>query len=162
MNAMGRFFGIMLVLVAMAFAGSCHTTPKKKKEPAKKEAKAKPTPKMEESEDADFDAFVSRLRKAVAARDLSTIAGMMTPDFGYALNPERSGDGVFKYWDENNIWPELNGILSEKFVKKYNPDKSYYMVAPPQFADSSLNYNGYRVGIVQVRGSWKFAYFVNG
>jgi hypothetical protein len=81
----------------------------------------------------------------------------MTPDFGYSLNPERSGEGVFQYWDENNLWPELAGILSEKFVKKGD-----YMVAPPQFADPSLNYDGYRAGIRRVNGSWKFAYFVNG
>jgi hypothetical protein len=36
------------------------------------------------------------------------------------------------------------------------------MVSPPQFADPSLNYDGYRIGIARVRGSWKFAYFVNG
>jgi len=53
--------------------------------------------------------------------------------------------------------PELDGILSERFVKKGD-----FMVAPPQFADPSLNYDGYRAGIIRVRGSWKFAYFVNG
>jgi len=40
--------------------------------------------------------------------------------------------------------------------------KQDYMVAPPQFADASLNYEGYRAGIRRVNGSWKFAYFVNG
>ena len=71
---------------------------------------------------------------------------------------ETEGDGVFKYWDENNLWPEVEGILSEKFVK----GESDYMVAPPQFADKSLHYDGYRAGIRRVNGSWKFAYFVNG
>ena len=68
-----------------------------------------------------------------------------------------SGPGVFQYWDQENLWPELEGILQEKFVKKGN-----FMVAPPQFADASLNYDGYRVGITRVKGSWKFAYIVNG
>jgi hypothetical protein len=36
------------------------------------------------------------------------------------------------------------------------------MVAPPQFADPSAEYTGYRAGIRRVNGSWKFAYFVNG
>jgi hypothetical protein len=82
---------------------------------------------------------------------------MMTPDFGYRLEPEGSGEGVFKYWDENNLWIELDGIVSERFVPKGS-----YMVAPPQFADPSSDYSGYRAGIRRVNGSWKFAYFVNG
>ena len=129
-------------------------TDKAKKAALKKKTKAE---LREESSDVDFQAFVGRLRKAVAAHDVNTLAGMMTRDFGYNLKPEMSGDGVFKYWDEQNLWPELDGILSEKFVKKGD-----YMVAPPQFANESLNYDGYRVGLRRVNGSWKFAYFVNG
>ena len=68
-----------------------------------------------------------------------------------------SGPGVFQYWDQENLWPELDGILSERFVKK-----GAFWVAPQQFADPSLNYDGYRAGVTRVRGSWKFAYFVNG
>jgi len=136
---------------------SCNSTAKKartRKQATKKTAKVTPG---QENTDVDFDAFLARLRKAVTARDMNTIASMMTPDFGYSLNPEKSGEGVFKFWDENNIWPELEGILAEKFLKKED-----YMVAPPQFADPSLNYDGYRAGIRHVNGSWKFAYFVNG
>src|SRR5437764_3480623 len=147
----------LILLLALITLGGCNTPEKKKptkKPAAKKEAKVKPE---QENTDVDFDAFLARLRKAVAARDFNTIASMMTPDFGYSLNPERSGEGVFQYWEENNIWPELEGILAEKFVKKED-----YMVAPPQFADPSLNYDGYRAGIRRVNGSWKFAYFVNG
>jgi len=81
---------------------------------------------------------------------------------GTGLRPEKSGEGVFKYWDDQNLWPELNGILTEKFVQKKNPDGKVFMVAPPQFADESLNYDGYRAGITRVNGSWKFTYFVNG
>lgn len=152
-----RLFASAVLAVAVAFSG-CKNTAKKKDQTAsaatKKETKTKPA---QENNDVDFDAFISRLRKAVMAHDLNTIAAMMTPDFGYSLNPEKSGDGVFQYWDENNLWPELEGILSEKFVKKED-----YMVAPPQFADPSLNYDGYRAGIRRIKGSWKFAYFVNG
>jgi hypothetical protein len=158
MKAGVRFLASILLFLALA-TGGCQS-PEKKKKTAKqetkpaKEAKVKPG---QEPTDVDFDSFISRLRKAVAAHDMSTIAQMMTPDFGYSLNPERSGDGVFQYWDENNLWPELEGILAEKFVKKQD-----YFVAPPQFADPSLNYDGYRAGIRRVNGSWKFAYFVNG
>jgi hypothetical protein len=111
----------------------------------------------EESGDVDFQAFVGRLRKAAAKRDTETLKSMMTDDFGYKLEPAMSGFGAFEYWEQQGLWPELDGILSEKFVKYTG-----YMVAPPQFADPSLNYDGYRVGIRRVNGSWKFAYFVNG
>ncbi len=146
----------ILLLLAIGLSG-CQTPSQKEKE---KEAALKKKTKAElreESSDVDFQAFVGRLRKAVAAHDVNTLAGMMTPDFGYSLNPEKSGEGVFKYWDEQNLWPELDGILSEKFLKKGD-----FMVAPPQFADESLNYDGYRAGLRRVNGSWKFAYFVNG
>jgi hypothetical protein len=97
----------------------------------------------------------------VAAHDVNAIAGMMTEDFAYVLGKtpgeDRKGEGVFKYWDENNLWPELEGIMTERFVKKDD-----FWVAPPQFADPTLNYDGYRVGIRRVKGSWKFVYFVNG
>ena len=151
----------ILLVVSLAFAfvvGGCQT-PEKKKEKLKqaelkKEAKAD---LREESSDVDFQAFLGRLRKAVAKRDVETLKSMMTDDFGYRLEPPMSGPGVFQYWEQENLWPELDGILSERFVKK-----GAFMVSPPQFADPSLNYDGYRIGIARVRGSWKFAYFVNG
>ncbi len=147
----------LLLAFAVALSG-CKTTAKRDKEKkAALDRKAKANLRGEEISDTDFQAFVGRLRKAVAAHDMNTLATMMTPEFGYSLKPEMSGDGVFKYWDEQNLWPELEGILSEKFVKK-----GQYMVAPPQFADESLNYDGYRAGIRRVNGSWKFVYFVNG
>jgi hypothetical protein len=145
-----------LLVFALTLSG-CKTPSKAEKEKkAALDRKAKANLR-EESSDTDFQAFVGRLRKAAAARDMNMLATMMTPEFGYSLKPEMSGDGVFKYWDEQNLWPELEGILSEKFVKK-----GQYMVAPPQFADESLNYDGYRAGIRRINGSWKFAYFVNG
>jgi hypothetical protein len=151
-----KIIASVLLLLAIGLSG-CQTPSQKEKE--KKAALKKKTKAelREESSDVDLQAFVGRLRKAVAAHDVNTLAEMMTPDFGYSLNPEKSGEGVFKYWDEQNLWPELDGILSEKFVKKGG-----YMVAPPQFADESLNYDGYRAGLQRVNGSWKFAYFVNG
>lgn len=156
MRGLVRIFALACLLLALSFGGCKSSEKKKTSKPvaSKKEPKIKPE---QENTDVDFDAFIARLRKAVSARDLNTIASMMTADFGYSLNPEKSGDGVFQFWDENNIWPELDGILAEKFVKK-----GAYLVSPPQFADSSLNYDGYRAGIRRVNGSWKFAYFVNG
>jgi hypothetical protein len=151
-----RIIVSLLLVLAVGITG-CQTPSQKEKEKKaslRKKAKAEA---REESGDVDFQAFVGRLRKAVAAHDVNTLATMMAADFGYSLNPEKSGGGVFQYWDDQNLWPELEGILSEKFVKK-----GAYMVAPPQFADESLNYDGYRAGIRRVNGSWRFAYFVNG
>ncbi|HYR22515.1 MAG TPA: hypothetical protein VEP30_06300 [Chthoniobacterales bacterium] len=147
---------LLTSLLALAFVlTGCQTEKDKvKKEALKKKAKAK---LREESTDVDFQAFLGRLRKAVAKRDVETLKTMMTEDFGYKLEPAMAGPGVFQYWEQENLWPELDGILSERFVKKGG-----FMVAPPQFADASLNYDGYRIGIARVRGSWKFAYFVNG
>ena len=150
-----RTFASILLVLAVALS-SCQTPEKEKikKEALKKKAKAN---LREEGTDVDFQAFLGRLRKAIAKRDVETLKSMMTDDFGYKLDPPMGGPGVFQYWEQENLWPELDGILSERFVKK-----GVFMVAPPQFADPSLNYDGYRIGITRVRGSWKFAYFVNG
>lgn len=151
---------ILFVLSAIALGGCSSAESKKKKQEAalKKRAKAE---LRDENEDVDFQAFVGRLKKAVAAHDANTLASMMTEDFAYVLGAtaaeDRKGDGVFKYWDENGLWTELDAILTERFAKK-----GEFWVAPPQFADESLRYDGYRVGIRRVGGSWKFVYFVNG
>lgn len=104
-----------------------------------------------------FQAFLGRLRKAVHEHDMATIASMMTADFGYRLDPPGEGQGVFAYWDENNLWPELELIMKERFVPKED-----YMVSPAEFLTNPDNYNGYRAGIRMENGSWKFAYFVSG
>ncbi len=150
---------LLTSLLALTFVFAGCQTPQQKKEKLKQaELKKKAKADLrEESTDVDFQAFVGRLRKAVTKRDVEAIKSMMTDDFGYKLDPPMAGPGVFQYWEQDNLWPELDGILSERFVKK-----GAFMVSPPQFADPSLNYDGYRIGITRVRGSWKFAYFVNG
>jgi hypothetical protein len=149
---------LLTSLLALAFVFTGCQTPQQKKEKLKRDQlKKKAKAELREPEDVDFQAFLGRLRKAIAKRDVETIKSMMTEDFGYKLEPPMAGPGVFQYWEQENLWPELDGVLSERFVKK-----GAFMVAPPQFADPSLNYDGYRIGITRVRGSWKFAYFVNG
>ena len=149
-----RIIGFTFLLLALALTGCAKTGQNTKKAAMFKKP---PVSLREENADVDFQAFVGRLRKAVKAHDVHTLTSMMTEDFGYRLEPVGSGPGVFQYWDENGLWVELDGILSEKFVKK-----DAYMVAPPQFADESAHYTAYRAGIRRVKGSWKFAYFVNG
>ena len=149
---------LLTSLLALAFVFAGCQTPQQKKEKLKQaELKKKAKVDLREEGDVDFQAFLGRLRKAITKRDVETLKSMMTEDFGYKLEPPMSGPGVFQYWEQENLWPELDGVLSERFVKK-----GAFMVSPPQFADPSLNYDGYRIGITRVRGSWKFAYFVNG
>jgi hypothetical protein len=155
---MKTIFSFSFVLV-LAFSG-CATFKKhsEKKTPEQVETEER---MQQDSQQQDFQAFIGRLRKAVKTRDMTTIASMMVPDFAYHLGAtpaeDLKGDGVFKYWDDNSLWEELDGILSEKFLPKND-----FMVAPPQFADENLNYDGYRAGVRRVNGSWKFIYFVNG
>ncbi|HEY3662334.1 MAG TPA: hypothetical protein VGL24_04200 [Chthoniobacterales bacterium] len=153
-----RLLQCLVLLLALALTACPTTDPKKDK---KKAARTPETPTDEQTGEVDFQAFVGRLRKAVKAHDLNTVATMMTPDFAYVLGAtpaeDRQGPGVFQYWDENGLWVELDGILSERFVSKDG-----YMVAPPQFADPAAEYTGYRAGIRRENGSWKFVYFVNG
>lgn len=155
---MKRIASLLLVL-ALATSG-CGLFRKKPKKEAARTKKEQSAP-AEQSSEQDFAAFVGRLRKVVAARDAKSLAEMMTSDFAYVMGgtPETDmkGEGVFQYWEEHGLWPELEGIISEKFVKKDD-----FMVAPPQFADSTIDYEGYRAGIRRVNGSWKFVYFVNG
>ena len=161
---------LLTILLGLTLLVPACQTPGQKKEKTKKEAlKKKVKADLRESDDVDFQAFVGRLRKAVANRDRETLKSMMTENFGYkyeppmeGIEPNENGPGAFQYWEQENLWPELEGILSERFVKKKTSGGPEFMVAPPQFADASLNYDGYRAGIIRVKGSWKFAYFVNG
>ena len=145
---------VLLILALVFSAASCNTPDKKKKD------KPKPPTIADQNGDVSFQSVLARLREAVARHDVPMVASLMTPDFGYLMDPipgdTGSGDGVFKYWDKNNLWPELNLIIREKFVPFGN-----YMVAPSQFA-TDPSYTGYRAGIMNLNGSWKFAYFVTG
>jgi len=140
----------ILMVIALSICCAACSTPPKKKTPV-------PHPQGKDlSGDVAFQSFVGRVRQAVAKRDLRMLASMMTPDFGYRLEPLGEGAGVFQYWDQNGIWNELQLVLNERFAPN-----GQYMVAPPQFA-ADPNYHGYRAGFILVNGSWKFAYFVTG
>lgn len=125
-------------------------------EKAEKEKKAEEVAKEQDQvKDPAFVGFVGRLRKAVAARDVRVLSSMMTDDFGYNWEPGSDGYGCFKYWEENNLWPEVENIVNSQFL----PNGRDYLVAPPEFS-SDPNYRGFRAGIRREKGSFKFAYFV--
>ena len=138
-----------LLVIAMGGLTGCASLkkPKIQKPPG--------TDMPDQSGDTAFQAFRGRLRKAVSARDIATLAPMMAPNFGYSWEPGGEGAGVFEYWNRNNLWPELDLILREKFVPSGN-----FMVAPPEVTFDP-DYKGYRAGLQLVNGSWRFAFFVS-
>jgi hypothetical protein len=141
---------LLCVFLGCSFA-AC-TSPPKKKDADKNKPKEQAMEDL--SGDVNFQAFVGRLRKAVDAHDVQTVASMMTQNFGYRLDPVGEGAGVFQYWDDELLWPQLQAVLSKHFVPKGN-----FMVSPPEFA-TDPNFHGFRAGIAPVNGTWKFAYFV--
>ncbi len=139
-----------LLAIAMGGLSGCASFNKKPK------IAKPPGPTMaDQSSDTAFQAFRNRLRKAVAKRDVATLAPMMAGDFGYSWESGGQGPGVFDYWTHNNLWPELDLVLREKFVPSGN-----YMVAPPEVTFDP-DYKGYRAGLQLVNGAWRFAYFVS-
>ena len=161
MKSARRFVLCALALAAL-FPAGCKTTPDTPdpNKPAVTKDKVKPlvTTLPDQNSDKSFQSFLSRLRQAVQARDMDAIASMMTTDFGYRIEPLGEGKGVFEYWDQNNVWPELELVIREHFV----PNGDKYMVAPGEFVTNPENYSGYRAGLRLENGSWKFAYFVTG
>jgi len=109
------------------------------------------------STDTTFMSFVGRLRSAVGKRDRAALANMMTESFGYSINPVQMGPGAFDYWDANNLWPELELVVKDRWQPL-----GQYMVSPLEFALDPEGFRASRAGCVLVGGSWKFAYFVRG
>jgi hypothetical protein len=146
---------ILMIALGLSLEGCAHFH--KKPEPA-----AAKKPDMfsahEPDQDVAFQAFLTNLRKAIAKKDIPMVASMMTSDFAYYQGKtpaeDRTGDGVFQFWDENGLWPELQLVIKGQFISM-----DRYMVTPPQLALEE-NFHGYRAGITQVNGTWKFAYFV--
>jgi hypothetical protein len=135
------------LLAALLCAGCFDST--------KKPAKAKkPDETKDQGNDVSFQSFVGQLRIAAQRHDKPTLASMMVEGFGYRWDPAPADDDPFIYWDKNNLWPELIGLLNERWV----PHEGY-MVVPPQLSVDQ-EYRGYRAGVQQVNGSWKFSYFV--
>lgn len=134
------------LLIAGALAG-CEA-------PYKKSDAAEKRPLKNQANDQSFQAFVGRLRTAIRKRDRNVLTTMMASDFGYRWDDRPQGEVVFDYWDQHNVWPELDQVLRQKFEPH-----DLYLVAPPEVV-TDPNYSGYRAGMRIVGGSWKFAYFV--
>ena len=137
-----------LLIPLLVFALAACQAPYKKKDDADKQ------PFKDQSGDQAFQAFLGRLRNAVARQDRAMLASMMAPDFGYRWENPPAGETVFSYWEEHNVWPDLANTLRQDFVPH-----DRYMVAPAAVVNDP-NYKGYRAGMRIVGGSWKFGYFV--
>ena len=144
-------FHLIVAAVFISLLVGCKTPAEKAEQKKKADELVKDEQKVK---DTSFVAFVGRLRKAVAAKDVRTLSSMMTDDFGYSWEPGSDGYGCFKYWDDNHLWPELGRVVNSQFLPNGN-----YFVAPPEFA-SDPSYSGFRAGVIQKKGSYKFAYFV--
>ena len=143
-------FHLLLVGLLVLASGGCASFKKKPK------IQKPPGADMrDQSGDAAFQSFQSRLRKAAAKRDVATLAPMMAGNFGYSWEPGGEGPGVFDYWTRNNLWPELDLVLREKFVPSGN-----FMVAPAEVTFDP-DYKGYRAGLQLVNGAWRFSFFVS-
>jgi len=145
-----KVFILPFLLVALLCTG-CFDSSKSKTNGKKK----KPDETKDQGSDVTFQAFTGQLRIAAQRHDKATLAEMMAPDFGYCWEAGARVEDVFTYWDKNNLWPELIALLNEHWV----PHEGY-MVVPPQLSIDQ-EYRGYRAGVQQVNGSWRFSYFVS-
>ena len=144
---------LVFAILAAGLLAGC-PLPEKKENKAKAKGKANPDQTKDESADVTFQGFLGRLRLAAGKRDTAMLVSMMTPDFGYRWDDAPQGETVFDYWDKNHLWGQLASVVRERWV----PHEGF-MVAPPQFA-TDPGYTGYRAGLKQIDGSWRFAYFV--
>ncbi len=149
----------ILMCLGMVVLGACKTTKPDDPKPSDATDIAGSPSKTasDPSNDLELQEFLGHLRTAASSRDMALMASLMTPNFGYSLEPLLEGDGVFKFWDDNNLWGELAMVLKEEFVPMDG-----FLVVPPAFASPSVPYNGYRAGIRKLGGKWKFVYFVAG
>ena len=142
---------LLLLVISLSIVG-CQTPAQRSK--AKKKTDEKAHTIKDANGDVDFQAFVGRLRIAATRHDMQTMASVMTPGFGFNFN-QKPSDNVFQYWDQNNVWSQVNRVLHQPFAPKGN-----FMVAPASFVSHPDTFHGYRAGIMLVNGAWKFAYFV--
>jgi hypothetical protein len=143
---------LLCAFLAVTICIGCKSDTKPEK--AKGKAGEKEQAANDPSGDAAFQTFLGTLRKAVIKRDVSTLAELMAPSFGYRWDQGPPGETPFDYWGEHNLWAELSSIVKERWVPHDG-----FMVVPPQFA-SGEGYAGYRAGATMVGQNWRFAYFV--
>jgi hypothetical protein len=144
-----KFCSLLFLLAALLCTGCFESSKKSAK------GKKKPDDTKDQSSDVSFQGFVGNLKIAAQRHDREMLATMMAPNFGYRWDDAPPGEDPFSYWDKNNLWPELVSLLKDNWVPYEG-----YMVVPPQLSIDQ-EYRGYRAGVQQVNGSWKFAYFVS-
>ena len=150
----------ILVISLLAFFSSFRGAKRRsrRKEKLKQAAlKKKAKANLRENSDVDFQAFVGRLRKAVATRDMETLKSMMTDDFGYKLEPPMSGSGRFPVLGAGKSLAGAGRHLVREIREERRRSWSRRRSSPTLTELRRLSRRDY-----SGRGSWKFAYFVNG
>ena len=126
---------VLTFLFSATLLAGCNSAKEKPLTPPDRSPVAKPaSPAKEESGDVAFQSFVSRLRAAVAAHDLPTLASMMAKDFGHRWDAAPQGESPFEYWDKNNFWPELQTVLSSRWT----PHDGFILKRPDDITFRSL------------------------
>jgi len=140
---------ILLCFAIGSLALSGCSTPYKEKDETDRKVRAGEVIK-DQSKDTSFQAFLGRLRIAVAKRDRVMLTTMMVPpnQFGYRWDPAPAGESPFDYWDQNQLWSELSQALDQPFA----PHETYMV--------SAESPKGYRAGLRLYNGSWRLGYFV--
>ncbi len=150
---MQRFL-LLFTFGAALFLGGCKTPKATADKPEVEKKKESEWVHPNDGGDTEFRSFVGKLRKAAAEKDVRSLSRLMTEDFGYSWEPGSDGYGCFKYWDDNNVWPELQRVVGSQFLPNGG-----YLTAPPEFHDDPA-YAGFRAGVRKDQGVYKFAYFV--
>ncbi len=146
---------LVIAAAALCLLAGCKTPYKEKDKIEKKEKRGEQI--RDQTGEQSFQAFLGRLRIAVAKRDHEMLTSLMSRSFGWRFDTAPDGETAFAYWEKNNLWPELQALLEKRFV----PHETY-MVAPPEFAAAPESYREPRAGMRLEGGSWRFAYFVTG
>jgi hypothetical protein len=147
-------FRLLTFVLAAGLLAGCPKSGKKNDKARGNRTDQPPVETKDQSGDVTFQGFVGQLKIAVSRRDRAMLSSLMAPNFGYRWDDGPPGEDPFMYWDKNNLWPELNALMNERWVP-YDG----FMVVPPQLALDS-EYRGFRAGVQQINGSWRFAYFV--
>jgi hypothetical protein len=149
------FLRSLAVVAALCLLAGCKTPYKEKDTVEQKEKRGEQI--RDQTGEQSFQAFLGRLRTAVAKRDQEMLTSLMSRSFGWRFDAPPPGETAFAYWDQNNLWPDLQTLLQQRPV----PHETY-MVVPAEFAAAPETFRGPRAGMRQENGSWKLAYFVTG
>lgn len=138
---------LLLVCLASACAGSASSN-------------ATPTPIEVATPSSSPDplaSFLQRLRRAVQEQDRKALRELMAEGFSFSFGHQPDRDAALGYWDEHDLWPELDRIVNGDWV----PYIEGCMATPAEFVYSGEYYD-YRAGACLNDRRWELIFFVAG